>query len=550
MSTELPLARAYHWESLRPQEVLLTQPIHGVAHDFTWAQTMDEARRMANHLIAQNWPPGSHIVIYSKNCCWWIMAELAIWMAGHVTVPIYASLTGHAARQLFEHCEPVACFLGALDTAEPPEAAIPGNIYLIRFPNAAHSTAASWEEILRGTEPLAVNPQRQPDDIATIIYTSGTTGSPKGAMHRFSAFPHLAETVAQVSGETRQRALSYLPLAHIAERGLAETTALYFSWHLFFNESVATFLTDLKRARPTVFFSVPRLYAKFQQKVFEKISRERLERLQRISLMKTLAGKYIIRGMGLGETLFAASGSAALPPDLLAWFRSLGLPLTEGYGTTETGITHTAPNGESRPGYAGKEGPRVETRISDNGEILVRSPMNMVGYYKNSEATHQVFTEDGFIRTGDLGQRSADGWLKITGRIKEQFKTAKGKYVSPAALENLLAVHPAVENCLVLGSGLAAPCAIVVLTHEAWQQASSEAGRAALGKSFEQLLESVNEQVESHEHLAFVALVNNNWTIENGFITPTLKLKRGALEAFYASRLPGWMERGAHVLWP
>jgi long-chain acyl-CoA synthetase len=550
MRTELPLARAYHWESARPHEVLLTQPINGVAQDFTWAQTMNEARRMANHLIAKNWPLGSHIVIYSKNCCWWIMAELAIWMAGHTTVPIYASLTGHAARQLFEHCEPVACFIGALDSEGLPEEAIPANIYLIRFPNAVASNAASWEEIVRSTEPLTVNPERRPDEIATIIYTSGTTGSPKGAMHRFSAFPYLAETVAQVSGETRQRALSYLPLAHIAERGLAETTALYFSWHLFFNESIATFLTDLKRARPTAFFSVPRLYVKFQQKVFERISREKLERLQRVSMMKTLAGKYILHGMGLGETLFAASGSAALPADLLAWFRSLGLPLTEGYGTTETGITHTAPNGESRPGYAGKEGPSVETRISEDGEILVRSPMNMTGYYKNPEASQQIFTEDGFIRTGDLGELSADGWLRVTGRIKEQFKTAKGKYVSPAPLENLLSVHPAVENCLVLGSGLAAPCAIAVLTRDAWQQADSEAGRGALDKSFDDLLEAVNAKVESQEHLAFIALVHDHWTIEDGFITPTLKLKRSALEAFYASLLPAWMERGARVIWP
>jgi len=550
MRTELPLARAYHWESARPQEVLLTQPINGVAHDFTWAQTMQEARCMANHLIGKNWAPGSHIVIYSKNCCWWIMAELAIWMAGHTTVPIYASLTGHSARQLFEHCEPVACFVGALDTAEPPEGAIPANIYLIRFPSAVTSNTASWKEIVGSTEPLAANPERRPDEIATIIYTSGTTGSPKGAMHRFSAFPYLAETVAQVSGETRQRALSYLPLAHIAERGLAETTALYFSWHLFFNESIATFLTDLKRARPTAFFSVPRLYIKFQQKVFERISREKLARLQRVSLMKTLAGKYILHGMGLGETLFAASGSAALPAELLTWFRSLGLPLTEGYGTTETGITHTAPDGESRPGYVGKEGPSVETRISNNGEILVRSPMNMAGYYKNSEATRQILTEDGFIRTGDLGQRSADGWLRITGRIKEQFKTAKGKYVSPAPLENLLAVHSAIENCLVLGSGLAAPCAIAVLTRDAYQQASTESGRAALGKSFEDLLESVNGKVESQEHLAFIALVKDHWTIENGFITPTLKLKRSALEAFYASFLPAWMDLHTRVIWP
>ena len=363
------------------------------------------------------------------------------------------------------------------------------------------------------------------------------------------AFPYFAQTVAQVSGEGRQRALSYLPLAHIAERGLAETTALYYSWHLYFAESTATFLVDLKRAKPTVFFSVPRLYSKFQQKVFEKIPREKLERLQRVPLLKTLAGKYIVHGMGLGDTLFAASGSAALPAELLAWFRSLGLPLTEGYGATETGITHIAPKGESRPGYAGKGGPGVETKISAGGEILVRSPMNTLGYYHNPEETRQIFTEDGFIRTGDLGELSADGWLKITGRIKEQFKTAKGKYVAPSAIENLLASHPAIENCLVLGLGLASPCAVVILTREALQQASTEAGRTALEKSFEDLLNSTNSKLERHERLAFLALANAHWTIENGFVTPTLKLKRLKLEAFYQPLLAKWFEEDRRVIW-
>jgi long-chain acyl-CoA synthetase len=549
MNIDLPLERAYHWESVRPQEILLSQPINGVVRDFSWAETMNQARRIANHLLAKNWPAGSHIVIYSKNCCWWIMAELAIWMSGHVTVPIYASLTGHAARQLFEHCEPVACFVGPLDTPEPLEATIPENIHLIRFPNALTFNAHSWDSLVADTEPLASNTKRHADDIATIIYTSGTTGSPKGAMHRFLAFPYLAQTVAQVSGEGRQRALSYLPLAHIAERGLTETTALYYSWHLYFSESPSTFLADLKRAKPTVFFSVPRLYAKFQQKIFEKLSREKLERLQGIPLVKTLLGKYIIHGLGLGHTLFAASGSAALPIELLVWFRSLGLPLTEGYGTTETGITHTAPKGESRPGYTGKSGPSVETKISAGGEILIRSPMNMLGYYKNPEETRQIFTDDGFIHSGDLGELSADGWLKISGRIKEQFKTAKGKYVAPSAIENLLATHPAIENCLVLGAGRAAPCAVAALTVEALQQASTETGRKALQKTFENLLNSVNSKVEPHERLAFIALTHSHWTIQNGFVTPTLKLKRAPLETFYNELIPEWLDQRALVVW-
>ena len=546
---DLPLDRVYHWEKTKPDEVFLTQPINGIARDWTWKQTADEARRMATHLIAQGWPAGSHIVIYSKNCSWWILAELAIWMSGHVTVPVYPSLTPQSARDLFSHSDPVACFIGPLDTADLTQQTVPAGIHCIRFPNSSSSDGMSWDEIVRTAEPVTGEPTRKAEEIATVIYTSGTTGVPKGAMHRFLTFPYLAKAIAQVSGEERQRELSYLPLAHIAERGLTETTAIYYSWNLFFTENTATFLKDLKRARVTVFFSVPRLYTKFQQKVFEKISRQTLDRLLSIPLINALVRSYILKGMGFSEVKFAASGSAPIPGDLLQWFRSLGFPLTEGYGTTETGITHTAPGGESRPGYCGKNTPEVETKISGIGEVLLRSPMNMVGYYKNPEDTRQVFTEDGFIRTGDLGELTADGWLKITGRIKEQFKTSKGKYVAPSKIEALVSANPAVENCLVLGSDLAAPCAVVVLTREALVAASNEAGRNALETSFRELLDTVNARVEAHEHLAFIVLTADHWTIDTGFVTPTMKLRRIPLERFYEQSIPGWLEQGKQVVW-
>lgn len=548
--TDLPLDRAYYWEKTLPQEVFLTQPAGGVARDWTWAQTMDEARRMANFLLSRNWPPGSHIVIYSKNCAWWIMAELAIWMSGHVTVPIYPSLTPESARQLFEHCEPAACFLGPLDSTDVTHQTTPESVFQIRFPNATllHPTT-SWDEIIQSTQPLATNPKRSAEDLATIIYTSGTTGAPKGAMHRFLTFPYMAMAIAQVAGEGRQRQISYLPLAHIAERGLSETPAIYYAWHLYFSENIATFLTDLKRANPTVFFSVPRLYAKFQQKVFEKIPQRTLAALLRIPVLKTITGRYILRSMGLGQVAFAASGSAALPSDLLLWFRALGLPLTEGYGTTETGITHTSPNGESRPGVTGKATPGVQAKLSEQGELLLRSPMNTMGYYKNGDETQRLFTDDGFVRTGDLAEITSDGWLKITGRIKEQFKTGKGKYVGPARIEGLLSAHPAIENCLVLGSNRESPCAVAVLTREAERQATTGTGRRELEQSFQTLLASVNKRVEVHEHLAFIALVNDRWSIDQGFITPTLKLKRLRLEEHYAPSIQEWLLQNEQVVW-
>ena len=178
-------------------------------------------------------------------------------MAGHVTVPIYPSLTAESAAQLFEHCDPVACFIGPIDSNDPAHRGIPDSIHAIRFPNANGSDGIAWDQIVKTTEALKTNPLRTADELATIIYTSGTTGSPKRTIIRFLAFPYLVQAIAQVAGEGRQNQLSYLPLAHIAERGLTEASAIYYSWHLYFSEGIETFPADLKRAESTVFFSVP-----------------------------------------------------------------------------------------------------------------------------------------------------------------------------------------------------------------------------------------------------------------------------------------------------
>jgi long-subunit acyl-CoA synthetase (AMP-forming) len=312
---------------------------------------------------------------------------------------------------------------------------------------------------------------------------------------------------------------------------------------------VATFLHDLKRARPTAFFSVPRLYAKFQAGVFQKLPEEKLERLLKIPLAGYLVRRRILRQLGLHRVRFAASGSAPIAPSLLAWFRRIGLPITEGYGTTESGITHTAPGGEWRPGAVGISSPGVETRIAPEGEIQVKSPMNMLGYYNDPAATRDVFTADGFIRTGDLGEVDPDGWLKIKGRIKDQFKTSKGKYVSPGAIEMMLGVHSAIETCIVIGSGLPAPIAVAVLSPEAQAQSSDPEGRILLERSLEDLVHMTNAQLAPHERLHSLVLTRSRWTIENGLLTPTLKLRRAILEDRYTRFARQWLAKNQIIIW-
>jgi long-chain acyl-CoA synthetase len=324
-----------------------------------------------------------------------------------------------------------------------------------------------------------------------------------------------------------------------------EATAFHAGNRLFFVESLKTFPADLKRAQPTIFFSIPRILMKFQQGVLEKVPAPKLDRLLRIPVIRRFVGRRILREMGLGSVRVAASGGAPLPVPTLEWFRKVGLKLVEGYGMTETGITHTPEGAESRPGYVGNSAPGVETKIAENGEVLLRSPMNLVGYYKDPDATRNAFTEDGFFRTGDLGELDKDGWLKIIGRVKEQFKTSKGKYVSPAGIELALCADPLIESCCVMGAGAPAPFAVVTLS----LPASTHKERARRAEELTALLRTVNAGLETHERLAFLVATDQHWTIANGMLTPTMKMRRGVLESRYAAFIEEWQRREEEVIW-
>src|SRR5579883_2867606 len=423
---DLPLQSIWRWERERADRVFLTQPMGGSVREWTWAQAVGEARRMAAYLKAQHWEPGTPIAILSRNCAWWIMADMAIWMAGHVSVPIYPSLRAQTVRQILEHSGAKACFIGGTEREAAGVFGMPGLLW-ISFPTAELSNGdVGWEGIVEATAPISGTPVRPADELATIIYTSGTTGTPKGVMHRFAGFAHDARVLTgMLNLHEPQRVLSYLPLAHILERAGSEATSFLLGNHLFFTEGIETFLEDLERARPTIFLAVPRLLVKFQQGVFAKLPSERLDRLLRMPVVQRYVRRRILKQLGLGCVTLAACGGAPLPAAVLEWYRRLGLDLAEGYGMTETMITHLPRPGEARPGYVGCAIEGVETRVTDQGELLIRSPMNMTGYYRDPELTRAAFTEDGFFRTGDMVRIDPDGQMKIIGRLKEQFKKSK-----------------------------------------------------------------------------------------------------------------------------
>jgi long-chain acyl-CoA synthetase len=547
----LPLQCMYRWERERRERIFLTQPFGGGnVRDWTWGQAADEVRRMAAYLKSQDWEPGARVAILSRNCAWWILADLAIWMAGCVTVPIYPSLKPQSIRSILEHSGVKGCFLGPTDENEAGSSGVPLGVLCIRFPHLTNGGGTSWDAVIAATEPIQGNPTRPADDLATIIYTSGTTGAPKGVMHSAAALSFNANRLVHLLGATgEQHALSYLPLAHIVERAGLEMPTLLLGSRIFFTEGIETFLADLHRARPTLFLSVPRLLLKLQQGVFERISRENLDRLLSLPIIDIYTRRRILRRLGLNTVIHAACGAAPLPTEILLWYRNIGLDLAEGYGMTETLITHLPAPGHVRPGYVGSALEGVEVKLGDNGELLVWSPMNTLGYYKDPQGTRDAFTLDGFFRTGDVVQLEPDGQIKIIGRLKEQFKTSKGKYVAPAPIEAKLMSHPSVDACCLMGAGHPSPFAVVLLSAEARRRCLTPHAQIEIEQSLQSGMEQVNAQLDPHERLHFIAIADGPWTVGNGLMTPTLKIRRSSLESRYQTLVDNWKRTNCPVVW-
>jgi long-subunit acyl-CoA synthetase (AMP-forming) len=248
--------------------------------------------------------------------------------------------------------------------------------------------------------------------------------------------------------------------------------------------------------------------------------------------------------------VFAGSGSAPLPPELIRWYRRLGLKLYEGYGMTEdNSYSHSSYGEFAEPGYVGVAQDGVEVRLDSNGEVLIKSPAQFSGYYKQPELTAASFAEDGFFRTGDRGELRADGLLKITGRTKELFKTAKGKYVAPAPIENRLLAHPAVELAMVSGVGQPAAYALVVLAEELRPRTVDAAVRTQVEQQLAALLQQVNAQLPDYEQLRMIVVAREPWSIENGCLTPTMKIKRSRIEADAAAQVEAWYAGNRPVVW-
>ena len=545
-----------HWEKNLPNKTALVQLlVSGQVISYTWADVANQVRCMATYLLSLNLPHGTSIAIYGKNSAHWIMADLAIWMAGHVSVPLYPTLNVEGATYVLEHSDAKVLLIGKLDgktdSWNDVKDHIPAYLTCIRLALAPEFDAPKWDDIVKNTAPLAEPILPEPNQLATIVYTSGSTGLPKGVMQSFATLLSGAhELQMKYQATDTDRALSYLPLAHVAERIFIECTLMISGFTVYFANSLETFVDDLNRAQPTLFFSVPRLWTKFYLGINEKIPLHVQNVLFKIPVLGKIVKKKLLTKLGLNKVRYAFTASAPLPTDIILWYRNLGLELLEVYGMTENcGYSHVTQEGNFAAGYVGNVQPKVECKIDENGEILVKSPGTMLGYYKNAEKTAEDITADGFLRTGDLGEIDASGRLKITGRIKDIFKTSKGKYVMPVPTEQKLGNNELIESVCVGGSSQPQPVAFIMLPEEIRHQLKQNSKNEEIENSLKLLRNSINETLESHEKISFFVVVNEPWTMENDLLTPTLKIKRNKIESRYEPFLNQWAAQKQEVVW-
>ncbi|EHU4838516.1 AMP-binding protein [Vibrio parahaemolyticus] len=536
------------WAAERPNEVYLKQIINRQFVEFTYAEVADQALKLVSALRGLGIQPGDKVALVSKNCAEWFICDLAMMLGDYVSVPIFPTAGADTIEYCVTHSESKALIGGKLDDPASTQQVIDAMPELISIAlpyDSAPQCQYQFKALIADAVPSEERPQHYDDKLMSLVYTSGTSGLPKGAMLTYGAFSwSVQQLINHIGIQVNDRLFSYLPLAHITERVYIFGSSIMGGVPTAFPESLDTFIEDVKMHRPTLFISVPRLWTLFQQRIQDKLPQKKLNFLLKIPFVNSLIKKKLAEGLGLDQARVLGCGSAPVSPALLDWYHSVGLNITEAWGMTESFAYSTInyPFRADKIGTVGNAGPGIELKIADDSEIMVRGKGLFSGYYKNDIATQESFDSDGWLHTGDIGAIDKDGYLTIQGRKKDTFKTAKGKFVSPVPIEKKLFEYSRVEMMCLIGLGLPGPILLVV-PHD-----FPHFDKERYARTTRKVIARMNQELASHEQIKGVLMIKEPWSIENGVLTPTLKIKRHVLEQKYHELGHNW-PKDELVLW-
>lgn len=545
----------YEWEKQLKDKPYLKQPFGDKWEEYTWGEVGDMARRLATGLKSLNLREGAHIGIYSKNCREWIISDLAIVMAGYVSVPFFPSLNGKELAYIMDYGDVDALFIGKIETWDQIKDDLPEGMPLIKFPHydgcSNVTKGHEWFKFIDSHEPMQNPNKPKLSDLWTIIFTSGTTGNAKGVMLTYQAIDGIKVVLDDpnnplgIKHDGNNDFISYLPLNHIFERVVIEWCSFRYGGTISFVESLDTFAKNLKAVQPHVFAAAPRVWTKLQLGLLTKFPQKKLDKLLKIPLLSSLLKKLIKKGLGFSKARIVVSGSAPMPVELIEWFRKVGVYITNGYGMTENCAICSSVDGRDfeKLHTVGQPQKGVKLKIDEEtGEILMKGPFIMKGYYKNEELTNTTL-RGGWLHTGDKGFLDEDNYLHITGRVADSFKTSKGEYIEPLTLEQYFVNINEIEEVCVVGLGIAQPLCLIQLS-----EIGKNTSREVISKMLTDRLYEVNSDLVNYKKISTLIIVKDEWTQQNGIVGPTQKLKRGAIEDKYSKDYLNWHNFNEEVI--